>query len=136
MAEQTVKRRRTMIRIAVQHTEYAPGKGSTTTWKPLTVRIGTNEKGEPILTDCFYCEWMSSYGSVAIAQQADGVLHAARVRIPFVQKVYDALTQRDVRIYKNGAMDDAHCFVLASGANNYIEGNKLLEFQVKKQEVR
>ena len=102
----------------------------------LTVRIGYDASGAEILTDCFWCEWMGSYGSVAIQQQADGVSRAARVRLPFVQKLYDALTTRDVRIYKNGVIDEAHRFTLASSANNYVEGNQMLEFQVKKHEVR
>lgn len=136
MAEQNVKRKRTLVRFAVQHTEYTEGEGSKTTWKPIAVTLGKDENGADIRTDCFYCEWMNSYGSIAIQQQADGVRHPARVRMTFVKAIYEALATRDVRIYKNGVIDDAHRFVLASDVNNYIEGNKMLEFQVKKYEVR
>ena len=136
MAEQTVRRKRTLVKFHVQETVYIEGRGSVTEWKPITVRIGYDASGAEILTDSFWCEWMGSYGSVAIQQQADGVNRAARVRLPFVQKLYDALTTRDVRIYKNGVIDEAHRFTLASSANNYVEGNQMLEFQVKKHEVR
>ncbi len=136
MAEQNVKRRRTLVKFAVQHTEYVAGEGSKTTWKPITVTLGKDDRGAEIVTDCFYCEWMNSYGNVAIQQQADGVRHPARVRMTFVKAIYDALTTKAVRIYKNGVMDDAHRFELASDANNYIEDNRMLEFQVKKYEVR
>ena len=128
---QTVKRKRTLVKFAVQQTKYVEGEGSTTTWEVMSVSIGNG-----ITTDCFYCEWLNSYGNTAIQQQADGVIRPARVRIPFVKKLYDALCTEDVRVYKNGVIDDAHCFILASAADNYIEDNKMLEFQVKKYEVR
>lgn len=133
---QTVKRKRTLIKFAVQRTNYVEGEGATTMWTPLQVSIGINDCGEQIMTDCFYCEWLNSYGNNAIQQQADGVMRPARVRMTFVKAIYDALTTEDVRIYKNGIIDDAHLFQLASAADNYIEDNKMLEFQVKKYEVR
>ena len=133
---QTVKLRRTLVKFAVQCTKYVAGEGSVTTWQPIEVSVGKNSRGEDIMTDCFYCEWLNSYGNTAIQQQADGVIRPARVRMPFVKKVYDALISSDVRVYKNGIIDDAHCFTLASAADNYVENNKLLEFQVKKYEVR
>ena len=43
---------------------------------------------------------------------------------------------KDVRIYLNGVIDDAHAFKLAAAADNYLQQNKMLEFQVKKYEVR
>ncbi len=43
---------------------------------------------------------------------------------------------KDVRIYLNGVIDDAHAFKLAAVADNYLQQNKMLEFQVKKYEVR
>lgn len=133
---QTVKRKRTLVKFAVQRTKYVESEGSTTTWQPIEVSIGKDENDVDIMTDCFYCEWLNSYGNTAIQQQADGVIRPARVRIPFVKKLYDALCTEDVRVYKNGVVDDAHCFILASAADNYIEDNKMLEFQVKKYEVR
>lgn len=136
MADQRVKRKRTLIKFAVQCTEYEAGKGATTSWKPIQAQIGTDEKGAPIMTDCFYCEWLGSYGATAIQQQSDGVIRPARVRMPYVKRVYDALITSDVRIYLHGIADDAHTFGLASAADNYIEQNKMLEFQVKKYEVR
>lgn len=133
---QTVRRKRTLIKFAKQITSYKPGEGSTTTWETIKVPIGKDYSGADILTDCFYCEWLGSYGNVAIQQQADGVIRPARVRMTYVRSIYEALISGEVKIYKNGVIDDAHCFTLASAADNYIEGNKMLEFQVKKYEVR
>ena len=135
MAQQ-VKRRRTLVKFFVQESIYTPGKGAKTEWKPIKVSIGRDDQGNPIETDCFYCEWLGSYGNVAIQQQADGIVQPARVRLPFVKKLYEALLSKDVKIYKNGVIDDAHCFMLASAADNYAESNEMLEFQVKKREVK
>lgn len=131
---QRVKEKRTLIKFAQQITSYAAGAGASTTWTPLVVPIGTDENGNDVTTDCFYCEWLNSYGQNAIQQQADGVIRPARVRMSYVASVYEALTNKAVRIYKNGINDDAHTFVLASAADNYIEGNKMIEFNVKKFE--
>ena len=88
------------------------------------------------MTDCFYVEWAGSYGAVAIRQQADGVVRPARIRMPYVKTVYDALVSEDVRIYKNGVIDDAHLYKLCSAADDYMDGHKFIEFQVEKYEVR
>lgn len=137
MATQTVKRKRTKVRFAVQRTTYAEGQGATTTWQPIEVQVGIDEySGEPIMTSDFYVEWLGSYGATAIQQQADGVIRPARVRMPYVKSVYDALISEDVRIYLHGIVDDAHTFALASAADNYIEANKMIEFQVKKYGVK
>lgn len=133
---QTVRRKRTLIKFAQHKTTYVPGKGSTTEWVPIQASIGKDHNGNDIMTDCFYCEWLGSYGSVAIQQQADGVIRPARVRMTYVRSIYEALISGDVRIYKNGVIDNAHCFTLASAADNYLESDKMLEFQVKKYEVR
>lgn len=133
---QNVKRKRTLVKFAVQHTSYVAGSGATTTWELINVNIGTDANGDPITTDCFYCEWLNSYGNNAIQQQSDGVIRPARVRMPYVKAVYDALISSDVKIYKNGIIDDLHMFKLASAADNYVESNKMLEFQVKKYEVK
>lgn len=133
---QTVKEKRTLVKFAVQSTKHVAGKGAATSWETIKAQIGTTDNGDPIITDCFYVEWLSSYGAAAIQQQADGVIRPARVRMAYVKSVYDALTTKDVRIYINGIIDDAHAFRLASAADNYLQQNKMLEFQVKKYEVR
>lgn len=135
MAEQTIKKARTLVRFAVQKTRYVAGQGSATEWETIKVPIGTDsESGAPIMTDCFYCEWLNSYGAAAIQQQADGVIRPARVRMPYVKEVYNALTTKDVRIYLNG--DTAHPFRLASAADDYLQQHKMIEFQVKLYEVK
>lgn len=136
MSTQIVKRKRTLIKFAIQQTTYIEGEGACTGWILLQVPIGFDDNGNEILTDCFYCEWLNSYGNNAIQQQSDGVIRPARVRMPYVNAVYEALITKDARIYKNGIIDDAHTFQLASAADNFIESNKMLEFQVKKYEVK
>ncbi len=133
---QTVKCARTLIKFATQNTTYTEGVGSKTNWKTIQVSVGKDGNGIDIMTDCFYCEWLNSYGSTAIQQQADGAICPARIRMPFVKAVYDALINDNVKIYKNGIIDDAHCFTLNSAADNYNESDKLLEFQVKKYVVK
>lgn len=134
---QKIKRKRTLVKFAVQKTIYNDEAGGTcTSWETLQASIGFNEKGIKIMTDCFYCEWLGSYGVNAIQQQTDGNIQTARIRLPYVKVVYDALISKDVRIYKNGLMDAEHTFCLNSAADNYLESNKMLEFQVKKYEVK
>lgn len=134
MAEQTVKKARTLVRFAVQKTRHIAGKGAATEWETIKVQIGSDENGAPIMTDCFYCEWLNSYGAAAIQQQSDGVIRPARVRMPYVKEVYDALTSKDVQIYLNG--DTARPYRLASAADDYLQQHKMIEFQVKLHEVR
>lgn len=136
MATQIVKRRRTLIKFGVQKTDYVKGEGARTHWDTVRVPVGSDCDGKEITTDCFYCEWLNSYGANATQQQADGVIQPARVRMTYVKAVYDALTTKDVKIYKNGITDAAHTYEINSAADNYIESNKMLEFQVKKYEVK
>jgi hypothetical protein len=134
MADQKLGTVRTLVKFGVQTTTQIAGKGASTVWEMIEVPIGTGDGGKPIMTDSFYCEWLGSYGAAAIQQQADGVKRAARVRLPFVQKVYDALTSKSVRVYLRGKTDAAHTFVLASDADDYGEQHKFIEFQVKHYE--
>lgn len=134
MAKQTVKERRTLVKFAVQRTTHIAGSGAATTWETIAVIIGEADDGSPIMTDCFYCEWLNAYGQAATQQQADGVIRPARLRLPFVKALYDALITKDVRIYLHGKRDDAHTFCLAGAADNYLEQNKMIELQVKKYE--
>lgn len=134
MAEQKLGKTRTRVKFGVQTTTHVAGKGASTDWEIIKVPIGTDDDGNPIITDSFFCEWVGSYGAAAIQQQADGVKRPARVRLPFVQKVYDALTTKSVRIYLRGMTDAAHTFILASDADDYLEQHKFIEFQVKHYE--
>lgn len=136
MATQSVKKKRTLIKFAVQNSTYIKDEGACTTFDLVQVPIGLDENGEIILTDCFYCEWLGSYGLVAIQQEADGVSQGARIRMPYCKAVYDALQNKSVRIYKYGKQDSEHTFCLNSSVDNYTESNKMLEFQVKRYEVK
>lgn len=136
MANQTVKRKRTLVKFAIQKSTYIEGEGACTDFELVQVPIGFDENGEQILTDCFYCEWLGSYGANAIQQQADGIIQPARLRMPYVKAVYDALQTKDCKIYKYGKQDEQNTFCLNSAADNYLEQNKMLEFQVKRYEVK
>ncbi len=131
---QRVTKTRTFIKIAEQNTTYIEGEGTSTTWDKITAILGKDGDGNDIVTDGFYCEWLNAFGQVAIQQQSDGVICPARVRMVYVDVVYNALLNKAVKIYKNGIEDDAHAFVLSSSVDNYVEGNKMLEFNVKKYE--
>jgi len=133
----TVRETRTLIKFGVPQSVYTGGQGtSATTYVLLTVVIGQDALGADITTDCFYCEWRNSFGAQAIQQQADGIQDPARVRLPFVQAVYDALRKKQVRVYKHGLTDAEHTFELTSSVDNYAEENKMLEFQVKRRAVK
>ena len=136
MSKQQIKKARTLIKFAIQQSNYDEGIGAQTSWETIRVPIGVDCDGNLIETDCFYCEWLGSYGVNAIQQQADGNLQTARIRLPFVKAVYDALLTKDVRIYKYGKTDKANTFCLNSSPDNYLEENKMLEFQVKRHEVK
>jgi hypothetical protein len=130
--EQTVKKRRTLIKIAVKKSVYVEGKGADTVYEPISVKIAADPDGNPIYTDCLYCEWLNRFGSVAIQLEQQTVTQPARVRMPFVQGVYDALLTKTARIYKWGKSDPANAFELASSPDNYAEQSKMLEFEVKR----
>jgi len=134
---QTVNQARTLVKFGVQKTNYVSGQGVTTDYEIIKVKIGEDEDGKDIETSCFYVEWLNAYGSVAIQQQAEGVLRPARVRMKYVKAVYDALIgDKPVIVYLRGIVDDAHAFILASAADNYLNENQMIEFAVKKREVR
>lgn len=136
MAKQTVKKCRTLIKIAVQKTIYDENEGACTSYEIVQVPIGLDENNKPILTDIFYCEWLGTYGATAIQQQSDGAILTARVRMPFVKAAYDALQTENCLIYKHGKSDKQNTFCLNSSADNYLNENKMLEFQVKQYEVK
>lgn len=127
---------RTLVKFGVPKTSYSTTNGVSNDIELLTVRVGFDDNGNEIKNDCFYCNWHNSYGAIAIQQQADGVVCPARVRMPFVQAVYDALQSKDVKVYKNGIADKEHTYTLISAADNYCEQSKTLEFNVKKYEVK
>lgn len=129
-------KRHTMVKFAIQKNSYTKGSGNKIINEFITVRIGTNTAGEGIYTDIFYVEWLNSYGALAIAQQAEGISQTARIRMAYIDTVYRALQSGQVKIFKNGIVDDENCYILASAPDNYLEGKKLLEFNVKHYEVK
>lgn len=135
-ANQRIKSRRTLIKIAVKKTSYIAGQGAFSDYEIIKAQIATDIDGNPIFTDCFYCEWLNSFGMVAIQLQQEGMSQPARIRMPFVKSVYEALATRDIKVYKNGRADDAHTYTLTSSPDNYLEQNKFIEFQVKHYEVK
>lgn len=135
MPKQSVKKCRTLIKIAVAKKVYTEGAGTKTIYEPISVKIATDPDGNPITTDCFYCEWLNRFGTIAIQLEQQTATQPARVRMPFVQGVYDALLTKTARIYKGGRDDISNTFELNSSPDNYDEANKMLEFEVKRIEA-
>lgn len=135
--QQTPKKRRTLIKFAVEQSVYVQGKGTTTQWLTIKVPLSRDDDSNVTeYTDCFYCEWLGSYGTTAIEQQSKGAIDTARVRLPYVAEVYNALKTKDVKIYKNGKADAVNTYQLNSSADNYLDCNKMIEFQVKRREEK
>ena len=128
------KNKPTLIKIAIPQNVYITGKGNVVSIKPITMPVATDENGKTITTDCFYCEWINAYGDIAIQQQRDGVQRTARIRMPFNRIIYDALQDKQVKIYLKGIIDAVHCYELASVPDNYAESDKFLEFNVQHYE--
>ena len=97
---QTVKEKRTLVRFAVQKTRYVAGNGAATEWETIKVNIGTTDDGKPITTDCFYVEWLSSYGAAAIQQQSDGVIRPARVALSTTRTLSNSRRRRTITFSK------------------------------------
>lgn len=135
---QTANKRRTLIKILVKKSVYVGGEGANAcVYEPIQAKVATDPDDNPIYTDCFYCEWHDLFGAVAIDMEQKGVKSPARVRMTYVAGVYEALTSEGVRILKNGRNDEAHIYELNSSPDNYLNENKLIEFQVKQfREVR
>lgn len=129
--KQEVKECRTLVKFGVPRGEYSPGKGASTTFELITAKVGESACGETITTDCFYCEWLGAYGVQATQAQQSGIVRPARVRMPFVPCVYEALNTKGCKIYLRGKQDAAHTFELASDADDYLQQGAMLEFQVK-----
>lgn len=134
MKKQSVKECRTLIKIGIPTGEYIAGEGGSTVFKLVSAKVGTSACGEEVTTDCFYCEWLGAYGTQATQAQQDGIVRPARVRMPFAQCVYDALNTKGCKIFLRGRQDTEHTFELASGADDYLQQNAMLEFQVKHYE--
>lgn len=135
--QQTPRKRRTLIKFAIEKSVYKQGKGTSTQWLTIKVPTVKDENGNIVeYTDCFYCEWLGSYGATAIEQQSKGAIDTARVRLPYVAEVLEALKTRDVKIYKNGKTDAQNTYQLNSSADNYLDSNKMIEFQVKRREEK
>ncbi len=129
----TIEKRRTAIRFAVPGTTYVAGAGAQKTYVPLSVTAGTDADGTPIMTDTFYCEWKNNYGTVAIQLEQQQVQNPARIRMVFIQEIYDTLQDKLCLIYKDG--DTSKAYVLSSSPDNVLSENKMLEFNVKRTEV-
>jgi hypothetical protein len=122
----------TLIKIQVQNTEYQAGSGAATRFETLRAPLGLDDDGKEITTDCFYVNWQNAFGATAIQMQADGVMKPARIRMPYVPKVFETLQSKGCKILRGGKEEDA--FMLNSNVDNIEEKNKALEFQVKRWE--
>lgn len=126
--------KRTPVNFVVLDSVYFPGIGPVTTRDFIEMTVGYNSQGDPINTNIFYVEWIDSYGSQAIMLQQQNIIRPARVRMTYVKEVYEALKSKEVHIYLNCDAND--CFMLNSSVSNNLQENQILEFQVKRFEVK
>lgn len=115
--------KRTLIKFTTEKTVYVSGvgvqKGKPT---PFTVNFGGVD------TDCFYCEWLDAFGKTAIEYEQKGMKSPARVRMTYLQELYDLLTTEAVKILRNGNPQMA--YELNSAPMHFDD---ILEFQVRRQ---
>lgn len=129
-----VDKRITAVQFEITNSKYIPGQGAVTTSELIKMLVGFTDDEEPIYTDIFYVEWIDSYGSQAIMLQQQNVIRPARVRMIYNSELYNALKGKDVKIYLNCNKEE--CFVLNSSVSNYMQENHMLEFQVRRFEVK
>ena len=115
--------KRTLIKFMVEKAVYVPGRGVQSK-RPQAFSVTFCG----IETDCFYCEWFDLFGKMAIEYEQKGMKSPARVRMTFLQEVYDLLTSETVKILRNGSPHLA--YELTSAPMVY---DKILEFQVQRQ---
>lgn len=118
--------RNTPIKIAVIKNKYIPEKGSQKSLEKIMLRVGDE------LTDTFYCEWNTHYGALAIAQQQQGVIESATVKMTYTPTIALTLRNNSVLIYKGAIEDENHTFVLNSSVEDIREAHHEIEFQVKR----
>lgn len=116
----------TPIKIAVIKSTYFPEIGNQKSLEKIKLRVGER------FTDTFYCEWNTHYGALAIAQQQQGVIESATVRMTFTPTIAFALRNNSVVIYKGAIEDEEHTFILNSSIEDIKEAHHTIEFQVKR----
>lgn len=119
-------RKRTPIKFGKLIHIYQAGIGNQEYPEKIFVNVGDTK------TDTFYCEWLTSYGNLAIQQQQQGVVEGAKVRMPYIATLVDALRNHKLIIFKNGIEDKNHQFILNSSVEDIKEHHKEIEFQVKR----
>lgn len=119
-------RKRTPISFRKIINIYETGIGNQEQQEKIMVNVGKTK------TDIFYCEWLTSYGNLAIQQQQQGIIEGAKVRMPYIATLVDALRNHQIIIYKNAIEDKNNQFILNSSIEDIKEYHKEIEFQVKR----
>lgn len=119
-------RKRTPISFRKIINIYEAGIGNQEQQEKIMVNVGKTK------TDIFYCEWLTSYGNLAIQQQQQGIIEGAKVRMPYIATLVDALRNHQIIIYKNAIEDKNNQFILNSSIEDIKEHHKEIEFQVKR----
>ena len=120
------KRYSTAVKFLVIENTYTPGLGVVESTRFINASISSE-----VQVDTFYTELSTNYRSLAISQQEQNVLEGARVRMPYVKQIVEALRgNKEVRIYKYG--NENNVFILNSSVDDVKEQHKEIEFQVKK----
>ncbi len=116
-------KKRVLIKFAVEKAEYISGIGVVRKSNDFfKVGIGNFE------TDCFYCDWFDLFGKTAIEYDQKGIKSPARIRMTFIQEVYDLLLDGNVKILRNG--NEHLAYELNSAPMIY---DSILELQVRRQ---
>ena len=116
------------ISFEVRQSGYTPGKGATPDWQPIVSNLGQT----PI--SLFPCEWTNAFGSDVLAAASMNIKQMATVRMGFCPQVYNALMNKEVKIYLNG--DTQHYYKAIGNCDNVKMENRLLEFKVQRTEVK
>lgn len=105
-------------------------------YKTVTSSIGKTT------TDTFFCKWITSYGNIAVQNQALGINEEVVVRMIFNPTVFETLnTKTDIVIAKNAQnifkgdvfdYGNNNLYVASSNVENMREESLYMEFKVKR----
>lgn len=115
------------MRVYSKSSTYVANKGHESSWTDEGLLSG---------------EWQGSFGDQALAAQAQGVNESARIRAYFHPDIYQKLKEAQCVIIKNDDKsaivegvpdkDNANCYELWGGVDNYKEADLYLEFRVRR----
>ena len=133
----------TPLKFLKEQSTYVPGDGYTTEWAEITSSI--NLTGAPQDVSVFWVEWQSAFGNQVLEAQAVGVNEMATIRMAYNPTLYEALRLGNVIVAKDADdvikankpdKDNPNAYELFGGVDNYKELDKVMEFKVRRYEVK